>query len=411
MENIKHNTEYKSWLTDIKTRIKQTQIKAAIKVNTELLRLYWDLGHDIVARQMEAAWGSGFFEQLSKDLKKEFPDLKGFSVVNLTYMKRFYLFYTQDISIRQQVADLIPQQLVAELQTAHNENNTIEKQLVDQLPNQQTPIIHQLGGQLQAANNESSIILQQLVEELENHTVFQIPWGHHIHIFTKCQSVKEALFYVRKTIENGWSRSMLTHHLELNLYAREGKAVTNFAATLPAPQSDLAMQTLKDPYVFDLMTLTEKYTERELENALTENITKFLIELGAGFAYVGRQVPLNIDGTDYPVDLLFYHLKLRCFVVIELKTVKFTPDAAGRTSFYLSAIDDIMRHPTDNPTIGLIICKEKNNLVAEYALRGINQPIGISEYQLTKVFPEQFKGSLPSIEEIEEELNKKETRE
>ncbi|MCL2326982.1 MAG: PDDEXK nuclease domain-containing protein [Bacteroidetes bacterium] len=374
MENIKHNNEYKSWLTDIKTRIKQTQIKAAIKVNTELLRLYWDLGRDIVEKQLKSQWGDTVIRQLSKDLKKEFPDLKGFSSTNLKYCKRFYLFYTEDISIRQQIGGVIGQQLADQLQTTNNENNVI---------------LHQLG------------------EELGNNPIFQIPWFHHVHIFSKCKSVNEALFYVRKTIENGWSRSMLTHHLELNLYAREGKAVTNFAVTLPAPQSDLAMQTLKDPYVFDLMTLTEKYTERELENALTENITKFLIELGAGFAYVGRQVPLNIDGTDYPVDLLFYHLKLRCFVVIELKTVKFTPDAAGRTSFYLSAIDDIMRHPTDNPTIGLIICKEKNNLVAEYALRGINQPIGISEYQLTKVFPEQFKGSLPSIEEIEEELNKK----
>jgi len=344
--NLKQNNEYKKWLTDIKTRIKQTQIKAAIKVNTELLRLYWDLGAEIVEKQLKSQWGDTVIRQLSLDLKKEFTNLEGFSRTNLHYMRQWYLFY-----------------------------------------NQQDKIVHQVGGQL------------------ENHPIFQIPWRHNVEIITKCQTIKEALFYVQKTIQNGWSRSMLTHHLELNLYGREGKAVTNFASTLPAPQSDLAMQTLKDPYIFDLMALTEKYNERELEDALTENITKFLLELGAGFAYVGRQVPLNIDGTDYPVDLLFYHLKLRCFVVIELKTVKFVPETAGKTSFYLSAIDDLMRHPTDNPTIGLIICKNKNNLVAEYALRGINQPIGISEYQLTKVFPEQFKGSLPSIEEIEEELN------
>ena len=370
--NLKHNDEYKNWLTDVKMRIKQTQIKAAIKVNTELIRLYWDLGHDIVAHQMETSWGSRFFEQLSMDLKKEFPDIKGFSYSNLKYCKQFYLFYTQDISIRQQLVGEIPQQLVVESQTV---------------------------------NNKIDMIAQQLVEQLENHSIFQIPWGHHIHIFSKCATVKEALFYIHKTIENGWSRSMLAHHIELDLYRREGKAITNFATTLPTPQSDLAIQTLKDPYIFGLMSLTEKYNERELENALTENITKFLLELGTGFAYVGRQVPLNIDGTNYPVDLLFYHLKLRCFVVIELKTVKFVPETTGKISFYLSAIDDLMRHPTDNPTIGLIICKNKNNLVAEYALRGINQPIGISEYQLTKVFPEKFKGSLPSVEEIEEELN------
>jgi len=370
---MEHKDEYKSWLTYIKMRIKQTQIKAAIKVNTELLHLYWDLGHDIVVRQMEAAWGDKILEQLSKDLKKEFPDLKGFSERNLLYMKQFYSFYTQD-EIFQQVAEKITQQLAA---------------------------------QLQPADNKEIIIRQQVAEEFDNHPIFQIPWFHHVQLFTKCKTTKEALFYVQKTIQNGWSRSMLTHHLELSLYEREGKAVNNFAATLPAPQSDLAMQTLKDPYIFDLIALTEKHNERELEDALTENITKFLVELGTGFAYVGRQVPLNIDGTDYSVDLLFYHLKLRCFVVIELKTGKFLPEAAGKTSFYLSAIDDLMRHSTDNATIGIIICKDKNNLVAEYALRGINQPIGVSEYQLSKLLPENFKSALPSIEEIEEELNSK----
>ena len=366
--NLRHNNEYKSWLIDIKTRIKQTQIKAAFKVNVELIRLYWDLGAEIVEKQLKSQWGDTVIRQLSLDLKEEFPNAKGFSERNLLYAKQLYSFYNQHITITQQV--------------------------VAQLPDKQMPIIQQVVGQLPTTTDS---ITQQLVA--------QIPWGHNLLIITKCKSIEEAIFYINKTTQNAWSRSVLAHHIELNLYEREGKAVTNFANTLPAPQSDLALQTLKDPYIFDLMTLTEKYNERELEDALTENITKFLLELGAGFAYVGRQVPLNIDGTDYPVDLLFYHLKLRCFIVIELKTVKFVPEAAGKTSFYLSAIDDLMRHPTDNPTIGLIICKNKNNLVAEYALRGINQPIGISEYQLTKVFPEQFKGSLPSVEEIEEELN------
>jgi len=377
--NLKHNNEYKNWLTDIKMRIKQTQIKAAIKVNTELIRLYWDLGAEIVEKQLKSQWGDTVIRQLSLDLKEEFPNVEGFSERNLFYAKKLYSFYNQD--------------------------NKRLQQLVAVLPDKQIPIVQQVAGQLQVSENSTNIIRPQVVDELENNPIFQIPWGHNLLIITKCQSVKEALFYVHKTIQNGWSRSVLTHHLELNLYGREGKAINNFAKTLPAPQSDLATQTMKDPYILDLMTITEKHNERELEDALTENITKFLVELGAGFAYVGRQVPLNIDGTDYPVDLLFYHLKLRCFVVIELKTVKFVPEAAGKISFYLSAIDDLMRHPTDNPTIGLIICKNKNNLVAEYALRGINQPIGISEYQLTKIFPEQFKGSLPSIEEIEEELN------
>jgi predicted nuclease of restriction endonuclease-like (RecB) superfamily len=260
--------------------------------------------------------------------------------------------------------------------------------------NQQDKIVQQVIGQLPATTDFAS---QQLVT--------QIPWGHNILIIKECKIIEEALFYIHKTIENGWSRMLLDHHIGLNLYGREGKAITNFAKTLPAPQSELANQALKDPYVFDLMSLTEKYNELELEDALTENITKFLLELGAGFAYVGRQVPLNVGGKDYPIDLLFYHLKLRCYVVIDLKTVKFVPETAGKISFYLSAADDLLRYPTDNPTIGLIICKDKNNVVAEYALRNINQPIGISEYKLTRSFPEKFKGSLPTIKEIEDELN------
>ena len=376
--NLKHNNEYKNWLIDIKTRIKQTQIKAAFKVNVELIRLYWDLGAEIVEKQLNSQWGDTVIRQLSLDLKEEFPDIQGFSERNLLYAKQLYSFYNQQVIITQQV--------------------------VAQLPDNQNLIVQQPVGQLPATADK---ILQQPVAVLPSITqqlVAQIPWGHNLLIITKCKTIAEAAFYINKTVQNGWSRSILAHHIELNLYGREGKAITNFANTLPAPQSDLAMQALKDPYIFGLMSLTEKHNERELEDALTENITKFLLELGAGFAYVGRQVPLNIDDTDYLVDLLFYHLKLRCFVVIELKTVKFVPETAGKISFYLSAIDDLMRHPSDNPTIGLIICKDKNTLIAEYALRGINQPIGISEYQLTKIFPEHFKGSLPSIEEIEEEL-------
>ena len=283
---MKMNSDYKQWLTDLKSRIRHSQIKAAIKVNTELLRLYWDLGQDIVARQMEVAWGSGFFEQLSKDLRSEFPDMKGFSVVNLTYCKRFYLFYTQDNSILHQVGEEIP---------------------------------IQPGNQSQTINNKESAILQQVVEELENHPIFQIPWGHHIQIFTKSKSVKEAMFYVQKTIENGWSRAVLMNFMEADLFSAQGKALTNFSRLLPEPQSDLANQILKDPYNFDFLTLTENYKEKELEDALTANITKFLLELGQGFAYIGRQIPVKIGETERFIDLLFYHLELRCFVVIELK--------------------------------------------------------------------------------------------
>jgi len=365
------DNEYKKWLTDLKSRIRQSQIKAAIKVNTELLRLYWDLGHDIVARQMETAWGSGFFERLSNDLKIEFPDMKGFSSTNLKYCKRFYLFYAQDESIRQQV--------------------------VDERPSQR-------GKQLQVVDNEVNTIRQQVADELENHPIFQIPWFHHVQIFTKCKSVNEALFYVRKTIENGWSRAVLMNFMETDLFSAQGKALTNFSRLLPEPQSDLANQILKDPYNFDFLTLTENYKEKELEDALTTNITKFLLELGQDFAYIGRQVPIKIGETERFIDLLFYHLELRCFVVIELKIGKFEAEHVGKLGLYISAINHQKKKETDSPTIGMIICKTKDSVEVQYSLEIANQPIGVSEYRLAKLLPDNLKSSLPSIEELEEQL-------
>ena len=300
MTNIlKSNKEYKAWLSDLKLRIRQSQLKAAVKVNTELINLYWSMGRDIVEKQEKSKWGEGLIKQLSADLKKEFPDMQGFSISNLKYIKQWYLFY----------------------------NERIEKG--------QQPV-----GQLE--------LVQQLVA--------QIPWGHNLKIISKCENIDEALFYINKTIECGWSRDMLDTYLKLKEYKRIGSSATNFSLTLPPVQSDLARQTLKDPYNFDFLSLTEGYKEYELENALAENITRFLLELGAGFAYVGRQVPLLVGDKEFFIDLLFYHLKLRCYVVIELKAVEFIPEFAGKLSFYLSAVNDIIAHPTDNPTIGLMIC-------------------------------------------------------
>ncbi len=345
----KSNADYKQWLIDLKKRIRQSQLKAVVKVNSELISLYWSMGEDIVEKQEKAKWGDGFITQLSKDLKEEFPNIKGFSKRNLELIRQWYLFY--------------------------NQKNPIAKQAVSQL---------------------NDINVQQLVS--------QIPWGHNLKIISKCKTIDEALFYINKTIEFGWSRDMLDTYIKLGEHKRVGSSTTNFALTLPPIQSDLAQQTLKDPYNFDFLTLSENYKERELEDALTDNITRFLLELGSGFAYVGRQVPLTVGDKEFFIDLLFYHLKLRCYVVIELKAVDFIPEFAGKLSFYLSAVNDILAHSTDNPTIGLMICKSKNHFVAEYALKGINQPIGVSEYELTKHFPKDFKGSLPTIEEIEAEL-------
>jgi predicted nuclease of restriction endonuclease-like (RecB) superfamily len=234
--------------------------------------------------------------------------------------------------------------------------------------------------------------------------VAQIPWGHNLTIITKIKSIDEAVFYVQKTIQNNWSRSVLTHQIEGGLYQRQGKAITNFEATLPAPQSDLARQMLKDPYNFDFLMLREKHDEQELENTLIEQITRFLLELGAGFSYLGRQYRLEVAGDEFFMDLLFYHVRLHCYVVIELKTVKFKPEFAGKLNFYISAVDGILKTEQDSPTIGILICKSKNDTVVEYALRDINKPIGVSEYMITQSLPDDLKSSLPSIEEIEAEL-------
>jgi len=371
------DSEYKQWLGELKQRIRQSQIKAAIKVNTELLRLYWDLGHDIVVRQMDATWGSRFFAQLSKELKAEFPDMSGFSESNLKYCKRFYLFYNQE--------NTIPQQPVAKLESTNR---------------------YQVGKEIQITDNKENTIRPQLVDELETHLVFQIPWGHHREIITKCKSVKEALFYVQKTIQNNWSRAVLMNFMEADLYSAQGKAQNNFSKLLPEPQSDLANEILKDPYNFDFLTLTENYKEKELEDALIANITKFLLELGQGFAYVGKQYPIRVGDRERNIDLLFYHLELRCYVVIELKVKEFEPEHTGKLGYYVTAINHQLKKEMDNPTIGMLIVKKKDNIDAQYSLESSSQPIGISEYTLSKLLPENFKSSLPSIEEIERELNK-----
>ena len=363
--------DYKQWLIDLKRKIRQSQIKAAVKINTELLCLYWELGHDIVSLQMEATWGSGFFEQLSRDLKKEFPDMKGFSYSNLKYCKQFYLFYTLGSSNRQQLA--------GDLQTIDNKKSIIFQQVAEEFR-------HQFGG------------------ELYNHPIFQIPWRHHVEIFSKCKSVQEALFYVQKTLDKGWSRAVLMNFLKADLYSAQGKSLNNFSRLLPEVQSDLANEILKDPYNFDFIALTDRYKEKELEDALIDNVAKFLLELGQGFAYIGRQIPIKIGKKERNIDLLFYHTELHCYVVIELKTGEFEAEHTGKLGLYISAINHQRKKERDNPTIGLLICTAKDNVEVQYALENINQPIGISEYKLSKILPDNFKSALPSIEEIEKHL-------
>ena len=369
--DLMKDPDFKQWFIELKARIRRSQLKAAIKVNTELLHLYWELGQDIVVRQMDAVWGSRFFEKLSKELKSEFPDMQGFSTTNLKYCKYFYLFYSQVYLIRQQAVDEFHPK------PKKNSKNT---------------------------DNKKNTIRQQAVDEFEN-SIFQIPWGHQICIIDKCKTVHEALFYVQKTIKNGWSRAVLMNFISTDLYKSQGKSINNFDRLLPDIQSDLAKETLKNPYNFDFLALTENFKEKELEDALISNITKFLLELGHGFAFVGRQYPIKLGNKERNIDLLFYHLELRCYVVIELKVIDFEPEHMGKLGYYMTVINHQLKKDMDNPTIGLLICKTKDNIEAQYSLESTSQPISISEYTFSKLLPENFKSSLPSIEEIKRELN------
>lgn len=357
---INLDTEYQQWIKNLSERFKQSQLKAAIKVNTEMLQFYWSLGADIANLKAESKWGDGIIQAISQDLRENLPDVKGFSVTNIYYIKKFYLLYYQYLVI-----------------------------------------FPQLGGKLQETQ---STIYPQAGGEL-----FAIPWGHHKCIIDKCfDNPSKAYFYVKKTLQNNWSRSILLNFIDTDLYQREGKSISNFEKTLPIPQSDLAQEMTKDPYNFDFLTITEQYREKELKEALIHNITKFLLELGTGFAFVGSEYRLLIGHTEKFIDMLFYNLSLRCYVVIEIKINEFDSENIGQLGTYISAVNHILKRPEDNPTIGLLICKTKDNVLAQYALEASNQPIGISEYELTKLYPKDFKGTLPSIEEIENEL--KETK-
>ncbi len=362
---------YKELVAQLKAEIQTTRMKAALSANVHLLVLYWKIGKAILQHQQAEGWGTKIIDNLAKDLRSEFPDIKGISPRNLKYMRAFAEAYPQFVQLPAAQINKTVQQPVGQL----------EKGQIVQV--------------LLAKLNESEFVQQPAA---------QLPWFHICTLLDKVKDSNERLFYMQKAAAHGWSRNVMVHHIERRLYHRQGAAITNFEATLPQPQSDLARELLKDPYKFDFLNLGDEYKEKDLESALVEHITKFLLELGAGFSYVGRQYHVEVGGDDFYIDLLFYHLKLRCFVVIELKTGKFIPEYASKLNFYLNVVDDVLRHPADSPSIGILICKERNKVVAEYALRGINKPIGVSEFELTEKIPASLKGKLPTIEEIEEEL-------
>ena len=369
--------EYLEWIKDLGTRFRRSQIKAAVKVNEEMLRFYWELGHDIVERDAENHYGSRFFSILSHDLKEATSTTSGLSERNIRYAKDFYLLYNQEVGILQQPAA-----------KSDLENVTKDEEKLQQ-----------------PAAKSNDTILPQLVEQIKSE-IFSVPWGHHMLLIDKCKNApQKALFFVHQTMQNGWSRNMLLNFLDTDLYERQGKALTNFSRTLPDETSDLAQELTKDPYNFAFTGITGRYDERLLKDKLLNNITQFLVELGTGFAYVGKEYRLQIGDTENFIDLLFYNLNLSCYVVIEVKIGKFEFADAGQLGGYVVACNHILKKEgRDNPTIGILICKEKDSLVAQYALEASNQPLGISEYELAKLYPEKVEGTIPTIEEIEQNL-------
>lgn len=336
MSTLSTNQSYQDLLKSIKQKVQESQVKAVVAVNSTMLFLYWEIGNLILIRQEKDGWGAKIIDQLSKDLKKTYPNMQGFSPRNLGYMKRFAMTYPD--------------------------------------------------------------------KEILQAVLAKISWYHNITLLQKLSDEKERLWYAQKALQNGWSRNVMVLQIESKLHEREGKAVTNFEHQLPSPQSDMAQQSLKDPYILDFLGLEEEFLERELEDAIVKHITMFLLELGEGFAFVGRQYNVTVGKKDYRIDLLFYNIKLRCYMAIELKAHDFKPEYAGKMNFYLSALDDKLKGENDQPSIGLILCKEKDSLTAKYALKDINKPIGISTFETTNALPENFKSKMPSIEDLEREL-------
>lgn len=354
--------EYVEWLTDVKDRFRQSQIKASVRVNTSMLEFYWSIGRDLVRLRAEERWGAGVVKQFALDMQQAFPDMSGFSLTNVKYMKRWYLFYNERDAKSQRPVDQISQQ-VGDL-------------LFRELKSQQ--VADHLG------KEEKS---QQPADQLEMPGIFgQVPWFHHVIIISKAQSLDEALFYIGKVISEGWSRAFLEHQMDTHLYETQGSAITNFDTTLPISQSESAKELLKKEYDLSFITADEVKQEKDLENALAKNVTQFLLELGKGFAYVGRQMELRMDEeTAFFPDLVFYHIPQRRYVIIELKAVKFMPEFAGKLNFYVTAADKLLRGADDNPSVGLLICKTAKKTIVEWSLQDIQKPLGVASYQLQEV--------------------------
>lgn len=372
--------EYVSSLNSLIQTIEQIQVKTVMSANSLMLWAYWCIGNELSHKINSNKWGAKVIEKYSADLKQKFPSMKGLSVRNLVYMRQF--------------AENYPSYRIVAL------NNIWE-----QVKSNTQPVVALI-------ENENNKITQPLVAQLEekdflNSIIGHISWSHHLVLLNKVPEISKRFWYMLNTLEYGISKNILSMHIESGLYERQmhENKVNNFSATMPKPQSDFANYLIKDPYIFDFVQAKENADERNIEEQLTQHITKFLLELGQGFSFVGKQYHLTVGGSDFYIDLLFYHIKLHCYVVVELKAREFKAGDPAQLNFYINVINDTLKTEKDNETIGILLCKGKNNVLAEYALKGYNNPISVTDYQLSKSIPEELKSILPQIDDLENELN------
>lgn len=376
------NQDYKNTLDSIIITIKSAQVKTVMAANSQMLLAYWQIGSQLSANIKAHAWGAKIIDNFSADIRKAFPSIKGFSVRNLVYMRQF--------------ADAYPTQIIITLhQLAQQsiQNTQPMVALIEQVKNIDTEITQPVVAQM-----DESYFLDSVIGK--------ISWSHHLVLLDKCPALHQRFWYMLNTLNHGTSKNILLMQIESDLYQRQlaQKKISNFSSTLPQPQSDFAQYLLKDPYIFDFVQAKENADERNIEEQLTKHITKFLLELGQGFAFVGKQYHLKVGGSDFYIDLLFYHTKLHCYVVVELKARAFEPGDPAQLNFYINVINDTLKTEHDHETIGILLCKGKNEVLAEYALKGYARPIGVADYELSKAIPNDLKSTLPSIEEIENEL-------
>ena len=396
--------------------LEHTQVRMIASANADMLFHYWKVGHFILYLQKKEGWGSKVIDNLSKAIRSKYPDKKGYSRRNIFYMCQFASAYPLEVlKEMDRIDSLLTTPTVEKVLSLTNELNQIVQQpvaLIQATENQSNTIMQQPVAQLEEVTETLSTIyhcdISQIEEIFKHSAIVRTNWASHVILLNSKLPLGECYWYITQAVANGWSRNVLQMQIESNLFARQitTKKVSNFSVRLPKPQSDLANYLMKDPYIFDMMGQTDKMAERDIERQLVSHITKYLLEMGSGFAFVAQQKHFEVGDSDFYADLILYNIPLHAYVVVELKATPFKPEYMGQLNFYINVVDDTLRGEHDNKTIGLLLCNGGDKVVAQYALSGYDQPIGVSDYQLSKAIPDNLKSALPTVEEVEEELSK-----